>query len=167
MIAFDPGEVSDDEAIVELVEAESVSKAAIKVCQKLFRLTKCLECKLHFELTDKDAAILSIEKILFSLRKIIPYVCFERFLKRVLLGHIKSDHVDIFGCVEHNDGIQMKTKCIAVEYVILTFCNGVNKFFSNKTKILPKVSNRIEKLAFEHQAKHRGIGKHSDINNQD
>lgn len=175
MIVFDP-QSEREEAInfdtelcgteVDLIKFEAISHDSSRICQKLFKTTKCEECKNNFELMDETAALLSIENVLRSLNEIIPKICFEDSLKKKLTKHIESMRIHFIGCSDHNQEIDQKIKNLAADHVILTFCNDISKILSGKIQVLPDNPNFIQKLAYEEGKKKNRIGKYSDVFNE-
>lgn len=166
MIAYHPEleleETIDIESELRKIEVGAISISSSRICQKIFKTTKCEECRSNFELMDELTTLSRIGNVLSSLNAIIPYICSERFIKKKLMNHIRPMKTNLIGCSDHNEEIDEKIKKFAVDKVILTFCNDVNKILSGKTKTLPDNPNIVQKLALAHKTRKRGIGKYSD-----
>lgn len=147
---------------VESIEINAISYSSSRICQKIFKTTKCEECRSNFELMDEPTTLSRIGKVVSSLNAIIPQICFERSIKKKLMNHIRPMKTYLIGCSDHNEEIDEKIKKLAADQVVLTFCNDVNKILSGKTKTLPDNPNIIQKLALVHKIKKRRIGKYSD-----
>lgn len=150
---------------LNLIESEAGSHNAAKVCQKVFKHMKCDSCRDHLNLMGDAGLITTVQEVLCKIHEKIPSICFEHELKEKLLTHIQSIDIDPIGCREHEDELAIKIKKSAVDQAISLFCSDVNKILSGTITILPDNPNSIQKLAFEHRRKKRGIGKHSDIFN--
>lgn len=69
---------------------EIISVPANQIVQKIFKLTKCQQCKDNLGMTDESEGISSIERVIHYLHQIIPEHCCESSLKRKLLLRIQS-----------------------------------------------------------------------------
>lgn len=168
IIDFDPQFETEDttqslETKIELISREAISQDSRVICQKLFKKTKCVECKINFELMDENATLLSVERVLSSLNKIIPDICYQESLKEKLLNEIESLQIHFIGCSVHNEEIPQKIKNLSADHVILTFANNINNILSGKTQTLPHNPNYMQKLAYEQRIRKKRIGKYSDI----
>lgn len=172
MIVFDPefetnvaSNFDDQSAVsrIELISRESISYASSRICQKLFKFTKCEDCKTNFELMDEASAILSVERVLRSLNIIIPDICHQDSLKKQLMQRISSIQILFIGCEDYNDEIIHKTKILCVSLAIQTFSNNINSILSGKITTLPDNPNFIQKVAYTERIKKKRMGKYSDI----
>lgn len=141
---------------------EMISNDASRICQKFFKATKCSDCKENFDLMDRHAALSSVEQLLCCLNKTVADICSQELIKKTLLHSVQEVKVLVLGCLEHVDVIERKVKSLAVEHVLLSFCTNINKILSGKITTLPDKPSVVQKLAFEHRNKKRGIGKFSD-----
>lgn len=165
LVAYEPEidvEMGFLETHVDLSELQVISNAASRVCQKLFKTTKCKDCKDNFDLTDQKAMLESIETLLCKINEIIPNICFEESIKQKLVDRIKTVKIHVIGCAVHNEEIERKVKSLSVVHVIHAFCNEMNKILSGKTKTLPENPSDMHKLALEHRQKKKRIGKFTD-----
>lgn len=168
IIDFDPQFETEDatqslETKIELISREAISQDSRVICQKLFKNTKCVDCKDNFELMEENAALLSVERVLSGLNKIIPDICFQESLKEKLLNQVKSLQIHFIGCSVHNEEIPQKIKNLSADHVILTFVNDINNILSGKTQTLPEIPSYMQKLAYEQRIKKKRIGKYTDI----
>lgn len=150
-------------AEVRVIDTQTISNFCSRICQKLIKTTKCMECKDIFQLMDENDAILSVEQIYRRVNETIPTICHEAPLKKKLLEHIQPQSVHIVGCAEHTEEIEIKTKSLIIDDVIRSFCNDINKILANKTQSLPDDYNDVQEIALAHRNKNKGIGKYSDI----
>lgn len=148
---------------VELSQSEVVSYDATWVTQKLLRTTSCKECKNNFDLMDRNATLMSVEILLENLNSTIANICFQESIKAKLLTSVQSFKIHVIGCADHVDLTERKLKVLAVDRIVLSFCNNINKILSGKIVSLPDKPNPIQKLAFQHRIRKRGIGKYSDL----
>ncbi len=162
---FDFGEVSE-RARAELISRESVSHASSRICQKIFKFTKCEECKANFDLMDEASALQSVERVLKSLYTIIPEICHQNLLKKQLMQRISSIQILFIGCEEHNDEIIQKIKTLCASQAIQTFANNINGILSGKVAKLPDKPTIIQKVAYADRTKKKRIGKYSDIHSE-
>ncbi|KAG4076302.1 hypothetical protein HA402_000642 [Bradysia odoriphaga] len=180
MIVFDPETDDDDSnlvfhtsdesddgiatnriANVNLSQTEIISNDANWVFQKLFKTSHCNDCTENFNLMDPKAALMSIEKLLGSINKTLAEVCSENSVKQKILLSVESANINVIGCADHIDVIERKVKNLAVDRTILSFCTNINQFLSGKITSLPENPSIIQKLAFEHRNKKKGIGKYA------
>lgn len=150
------------ETNVELSQLEVGSFDATWVVQNFFRTTSCKECRENFDLTDRNATLVSIQRLIEHLNSKIADICSEESLKAKLHASVEGLKVHVIGCSDHTDVIERKVKFLSVDRVVLTFCNNINKILSGKIESLPDKATPIQKLAFQHRIKKKGIGKHSD-----
>lgn len=161
MIVFDT-EVDDNISSTIVAQAPMISNDCVRICQKIMKRTSCDDCRENFDLMDRGAALLSVHKLLSDLNKTIAAICTQESIKKKLLISVQQVKVHVIGCSDHSDEVERKIKILAVDHILLTFCNNINKILSGKIDILPDKPSIIQKLAFEHRVKKRGIGKHSD-----
>lgn len=147
-------------------EPNVISSQTNRICQKIYKATSCEECRENFELMDHDATLLSVEKLLRSLDKSIAGICYHDSIKKKLINSIQDTNIHFVGCPEHIDVLERKVKSLAVDQIVLSFCSNINKILSGKINILPDKPSLIQRLAFEHRNKKKGIGKFSDKFNQ-
>lgn len=173
IIVFEPetnGSSNVDEQLlesrIELINRGAISNASSRICQKMFKFTKCVECKQHFELMDETSALLSVERVLTSLNIIIPDICHQDSLKQKLIKEIPSVQIHFIGCSDHNEEIIQKIKNLCVAQVIQSFSDNINNILSGKIKTLPDNPNYLQKLAYEERMRKKYIGKYSDIYNE-
>lgn len=150
------------ETNVDLGQLTSISNDGSRICQKVLKTLTCEDCKNNVDLMDHNAALMSVEKLLDHLNKTIADICSQDFIKKKLLNSVHEMTVHVIGCPDHIDVIDRKVKNFAVDQVLLSFCNNVNHILSGKIDTLPENPNLIQKLAFEHRVKKRGIGKYTD-----
>lgn len=115
---------------------------------------------------DHNSTLLSVEKLIGSLHKSVVGICYREGIKKKLLHGIQEMKVHVVGCPEHVDVLERKVKTLAVDHIVLAFCNNINQILSGKITVLPDKPNLMERLAFEHRKKKRGIGKFSDKFNE-
>lgn len=169
MIVTDPQ--FEKEGLINFIESEAISQASKHTSQKLMKCTNCEECKRNLvTITENDSGTEAIfvrhcSNILFSLSDAIPRICSEESIKKKLMLHIESIKIDSIGCPEHDIEIIQKMKQICVDHTVTIFCSDINNILSGKTKVLPVNHDPIQKLAYEHKAKKKKIGKYSDIFN--
>lgn len=154
-----------DQPVTECAEknaAVATQYDASRICQKIFKVTTCKECRQNFDLMDRNSALSSVQELLSVLNRNVAEMCTLESIKKTLIHSVQGMKILVIGCADHVDLIERKVKDLAVEHILLSFCTNINKILSGKITALPDKPSVIQKLAFEHRMKKKGIGKFTD-----
>lgn len=175
-VTFDPlHNFSDTE--VNFISNEAISNVSGSVCDKMLKITKCVDCRktLETSLTLNDQCNSdtpehpshifknNFKKLVGGINDVLPEICAEKSLKKVLLEQLNKIEIQRMGCSQHYDVVESNFKEQTAFYGIVTFTKNINDLLSGKNKTLPPKYNNIEKLAYIFNKKKKNIGKHSDI----
>lgn len=164
-------------ADVNFISSEAIANACGSICEKMLKITKCINCRKTLEMpwqkSDKSVSetlkqpsdILknNFRKLVHGINDVLPNICVEKCLKRKLLEQLEKIEIDAIGCEEHNEVVGSNFKKQTALYGIVTFTKNVNDLLSGKIKTLPPNYNYLEELAHIFYKKKKRIGKQSDI----
>lgn len=162
---------------INFIDEEAISNVSSSVCDKMIKMTKCLECRraletssnlnaqYNFETLKHPSHIFkeNFEKLVSGINDVLPYICTEKCLKIKLLEQLDKIQIDKMGCPKHHEVVESNFKKQTALYGIVSFTKNINDLLNGKNKILPPNYNYVEELAYIFSQKKKHIGKHSDI----
>lgn len=164
-------------ADVNFISSEAIANASGSICEKMLKITKCINCRKTLEMpwkkNDKsvsetlkqpsDLLKNNFQKLVHGINDVLPNICVEKCLKRKLLEQLEKIELDAIGCEEHDEVVGRNLKKQTALYGIVTFTKNVNDLLSGKNITLPPNYNYLEELAHIFNKKKKRIGKQSDI----
>lgn len=157
---------------MNFIEDEAIVISSTSICRKLLQTSKCTACKeaLQGPTTSSCVLVYPAESFIAEFKKIfrrchlvLPFFCFEQFLKQKMLSQIEDIEIGMIGCTEHSDVLIVKLKNLTISFIINMFCKRVNNILAGKVD-LSKKPNMIEVAAFKFKNKKKGIGKYGQGN---
>lgn len=175
-IVFDPLHTFSNNEI-SFINNEALSNVSSSVCDKMLKITKCLNCRKTLETplnpndhydsdTPKHPSDIfkdNFKKLVCGMNDVLPNICVEKCLRRKLVEQLDKIEIHKMGCIKHHEIVESNFKEQTAFYGIVTFTKNINDLLSGKNIILPPDFNHLEELAYIFNQKKKHIGKHSDI----
>lgn len=181
----DNGPQFTETELISCLSSQAISLLCGTICRTFLQTTQCKTCKNYMQeianrkdsinkrkmeisenmpLVYPSAQFIENFKTVYDyVNIIIPHVCQERDLKKIILSHLNEIPTSVVGCLDHNKDIILKMKELTVVYCLISFCKEVNKLLHGKIKVLPPNHNFMHENALLFREKRKKIGKHSDI----
>lgn len=165
-VIFDPLHTFSDKEI-SFVSNEAISNASSSVCDKMIKITKCINCRKTLESSlnsndqsgsdtpkrPSDIFTSNFRQLVCGINDVLPNICVEKYLRKKLLEELDKIIIQKMGCIKHHTAVESNFKEQTAFYGIATFTKNINDLLSGKNKILPPDYNHLEELAYIFNAK--------------
>ncbi len=174
LISFDP-QLPE----INVIETEELNYLSSLVLDRLLKNIDCELCINSLQTVSKESVddilslnsrpsatfILNFKKVWFGMNGLLPNLCAERPLKKILVYNVNDIILDNMGCRKHNEKIKTELLDITAIQAIKEFCKTINDLLSKKTNVLPEQYKGIQiyEVALSFRKSNKKVGKYTDL----